>query len=66
MQPEIKFATNGDSIPFDWEICVELMEKKINIETIVSTIIPLEKKQETCQTLLNPAKNTMLRVLVAP
>jgi 2-desacetyl-2-hydroxyethyl bacteriochlorophyllide A dehydrogenase len=67
MQPEIKFTTNGDSTPLDWEIAVELMIKnEIDIDTTISTIIPLNKIQETFQTLLDPSTNEMLRVLVAP
>ncbi|MCW4041099.1 MAG: zinc-binding dehydrogenase [Candidatus Bathyarchaeota archaeon] len=67
MQPEIKFTTNGDSTPIDWEIALELMVKdQIDIDTTISTIIPLNKIQETFQTLLDPSKNEMLRVLVAP
>ena len=67
MQPEIKFTTNGDSTPLDWEISVEAMVKGlIDVETIISTIIPLNKIQETFQTLLDPLNNTMLRVLVEP
>jgi 2-desacetyl-2-hydroxyethyl bacteriochlorophyllide A dehydrogenase len=67
MQPEIKFTTNGDSTPFDWEIAVEVMEKdQIDIEAIISTTVPLDQIQETFQTLLDPAKNTMLHVLVEP
>jgi L-iditol 2-dehydrogenase len=67
MQPEIKFTTNGDSTPFDWEMAVEVMIKgQIDVETTISTIISLEEIQETFQTLLNPSKNTMLRVLVDP
>jgi threonine dehydrogenase-like Zn-dependent dehydrogenase len=67
MQPEIKFTTNGDSTPFDWEMGIEVMVKnQIDVETTISTIIPLPKIQETFQTLLDPSKNTMLRVLVEP
>ena len=67
MQPEIKFTTNGDSTPLDWEISVEAMLKGlIDVETIISTIIPLNKIQETFQTLLDPLNNKMLRVLVEP
>jgi 2-desacetyl-2-hydroxyethyl bacteriochlorophyllide A dehydrogenase len=67
MQPEIKFTTNGDSTPYDWEISVETMMKGlIDIDTIISTIIPLNKIQETFLTLLDPLNNTMLRVLVEP
>jgi (R,R)-butanediol dehydrogenase/meso-butanediol dehydrogenase/diacetyl reductase len=67
MQPEIKFTTNGDSTPFDWEIAVELMmTDQIDIDTTISTIIPLNKIQATFQTLLDPLKNEMLRVLVEP
>lgn len=67
MQPEIKFTTNGDSTPFDWEIAVELLKKKqINVETTISDIVPLINIQETFQTLLKPATNTMLRVLIKP
>lgn len=67
MQPEIKFTTNGDSTPFDWEISLELMMKhQIDVETIISTIIPLEEIQDTFQALLDPVNNTMLRVLVEP
>lgn len=67
MQPEIKFTTNGDSTLYDWEISVETMMKGlIDIETIISTIIPLNKIQETFLTLLDPLNNTMLRVLVEP
>ena len=67
MQPEIKFTTNGDSTPFDWEIAVELLRKhRIDVETVISNIIPLDKIQETFQALLKPATNNMLRVLVEP
>ena len=67
MQPEIKFTTNGDSTPFDWEISLELMRKKqINVATVISNIVPLTDIQETFQKLLKPATNNMLRVLVAP
>ena len=67
MQPEIKFTTNGDSTPFDWEIAVELMmTDQIDVDTTISTIVPLNKIQETFQTLLDPSKNQMLRVLVEP
>ena len=67
MQPEIKFTTNGDSTLFDWEIGTEVMIKgQIDVETTISTIIPLHEIQETFQTLLDPSKNTMLRVLVEP
>lgn len=67
MQPEIKFTTNGDSTSYDWEISVEAMMKGlIDIETIISTIIPLNTIQETFQTLLDPLNNMMLRVLVEP
>jgi threonine dehydrogenase-like Zn-dependent dehydrogenase len=67
MQPEIKFTTNLDSIPFDWEIAVELMcQKRIDVETVISNIIPLTDIQETFQALLKPATNNMLRVLVQP
>jgi threonine dehydrogenase-like Zn-dependent dehydrogenase len=67
MQPEIKFTTNGDSTPFDWEIAVELLGKKqIDVETTISDIVPLANIQDTFQALLRPATNTMLRVLVKP
>ena len=67
MQPEIKFTTNSDSTPFDWEIAVELMATdQIDVDTTISTIIPLNEIQETFQTLLDPSKNKMLRVLVEP
>jgi len=67
MQPEIKFTTNLDSIPFDWEIAVEVMcQKKIDVETVISDVIPLTDIQETFQSLLKPATNNMLRVLVQP
>jgi 2-desacetyl-2-hydroxyethyl bacteriochlorophyllide A dehydrogenase len=67
MQPEIKFTTNGDSTSFDWEIAVELMTTdQIDIDTTISTIISLNDIQETFQTLLDPSKNMMLRVLVEP
>ena len=67
MQPEIKFTTNLDSIPFDWEIAVELMcQKRIDVETVISNVIPLADIQETFQKLLKPATNNMLRVLVQP
>jgi threonine dehydrogenase-like Zn-dependent dehydrogenase len=67
MQPEIKFTTNGDSTPFDWKMAVEVMIKgQIDVETTISTIIPLDEIQETFQALLDPSKNTMLRVLVEP
>jgi threonine dehydrogenase-like Zn-dependent dehydrogenase len=67
MQPEIKFTTNSDSTPLDWEISKELlMKQQIDVETIISTIIPLNDIQKTFQTLLDPSKNTMLRVLVEP
>ncbi len=67
MQPEIKFTTNGDSTPFDWEIALKLMvTNEIDIDTTISTIIPLNNIQETFQTLLDPSTNDMLRVLVAP
>lgn len=52
---------------FDWEIALELMAKnEKDIDTISSTIIPLNKIQETFQTLLDRSKNEVLRVLVAP
>ncbi|MDD5083207.1 MAG: zinc-binding dehydrogenase [Dehalococcoidales bacterium] len=67
MQPEIKFTTNGDSTPFDWEIAVELLrQKKTNVETVISDIVPLVDIQEVFQKLLKPATNKMLRVLVEP
>ncbi len=67
MQPEIKFTTNGDSTPLDWELSLELMRKKqIKVATVISNIVPLADIQETFQKLLNRATNTMLRVLVAP
>jgi 2-desacetyl-2-hydroxyethyl bacteriochlorophyllide A dehydrogenase len=67
MQPEIKFTTNGDSTPLDWEISLELMRKKqINVATVISNVVPLADIQKTFQTLLKPATNNMLRVLVAP
>jgi (R,R)-butanediol dehydrogenase / meso-butanediol dehydrogenase / diacetyl reductase len=67
MQPEIKFTTNGDSTPFDWEISLELMRKKqIKVAEVVSHIVPLRDIQSTFQKLLNRETNTMLRVLVAP
>ena len=67
MQPEIKFTTNGDSNPFDWEISLELMRKQqIDVGTVISDIVPLEDIQKTFQTLLDPETNTLLRVLVAP
>jgi len=67
MQPEIKFTTNLDSTPFDWEIAVELMcQKRIDVETVISDVIPLTNIQETFQALLKPATNNMLRVLVQP
>ena len=67
MQPEIKFTTNLDSIPFDWEIAVEVMcQKKIDVETVISDVIPLTDIQETFQALLKPTTNKTLRVLVQP
>jgi len=67
MQPEIKFTTNGDSTPFDWEIATEaLCQRSIDVETVVTNVIPLSDIQNTFQALLKPATNNMLRVLVAP
>lgn len=67
MQPEIKFTTNGDSTPLDWEISLELMRaKQIKVAEVISDIIPLAGIQKAFQTLLKPETNTMLRVLVAP
>jgi len=67
MQPEIKFTTNGDSTPFDWEIATEaLCQHSIDVETVITNVIPLSDIQKTFQMLLKPATNNMLRVLVAP
>jgi len=67
MQPEIKFTTNRDSTSFDWEIAVEaLCQRSIDVETVITGIIPLDDIQKTFQALLRPATNNMLRVLVAP
>ena len=67
MQPEIKFTTNGDSTPFDWEIATEaLCQCSIDVETVITNVIPLSDIQKTFQMLLKPATNNMLRVLVAP
>jgi threonine dehydrogenase-like Zn-dependent dehydrogenase len=67
MQPEIKFTTNGDSTPLDWEIALELMlTKQIKVATVISNIVPLADIQKTFQHLLKPETNTMIRVLVAP
>ena len=66
-QPEIKFTTNGDSTPLDWEIALEcICERTIDVESIVSNIVSLDELQNTFQTLLNPPGNNMLRVLVKP
>jgi threonine dehydrogenase-like Zn-dependent dehydrogenase len=66
-QPEIKFTTNGDSTPFDWEIAAEtLRERTIDVESTITDIIPLDDIQDTFQALLKPATNNMLRVLVKP
>lgn len=67
MQPEIKFTTNGDSTPFDWEICLEILRRRsIDVESVITDIVPLSDIQKTFQALLKPATNNMLRVLVAP
>jgi len=67
MQPEIKFTTNGDSTPFDWEIATEVLcQHSIDVETVITNVIPLSDIQKTFQALLKPATNNMLRVLVAP
>ncbi|MDD4876214.1 MAG: zinc-binding dehydrogenase [Dehalococcoidales bacterium] len=67
MQPEIKFTTNGDSTPFDWEIAKEVLcQNSIDVETVITNVIPLSKIQETFQALLKPVTNDMLRVLVKP
>ena len=67
MQPEIKFTTNGDSTPYDWEIAAEMLrERTIDVESTITDIVPLDDIQATFQTLLNPRENTMLRVLVKP
>jgi len=67
MQPEVKFTTNGDSTPFDWEIALELMRShQIKVAAVISHIVPLAEIQGTFQQLLKPESNTMLRVLVAP
>ncbi|MBA7687976.1 L-threonine 3-dehydrogenase [subsurface metagenome] len=67
MQPEIKFTTNGDSTPFDWEIATEVLcQHSIDVETVITNVIPLSGIQKTFQMLLKPATNNMLRVLVAP
>ncbi len=67
MQPEIKFTTNGDSTPFDWEIGLEILRRRsIDVESVITDIVPLSDIQETFQALLRPATNSMLRVLVAP
>ncbi len=67
MQPEIKFTTNGDSTPFDWEIATEaLCQCSIDVETVITDVIPLADIQKTFRALLKPATNNMLRVLVAP
>ncbi|MBN1685458.1 MAG: zinc-binding dehydrogenase [Spirochaetales bacterium] len=67
MQPEIKFTTNRASTPFDWEIAAEALSKRtIDVETVITNIIALDEMQDTFQALLNPATNTMLRVLVKP
>ncbi len=67
MQPEIKFTTNGDSTPFDWEIASEALRRHtIDVETTISNVISLYDIQETFQALLKPETNNMLRVLVKP
>jgi threonine dehydrogenase-like Zn-dependent dehydrogenase len=67
MQPEVKFTTNADSSSFDWKTGIEVMKKnKIDVEDLISDIVPLHKVEETFQLLLNPNKNMMLRVLVEP
>ena len=67
MQPEIKFTTNGDSATFDWEIATEVLcQHSIDVETVITNVIPLSDIQKTFQALLKPATNNMLRVLVAP
>ena len=67
MQPEIKFSTNRDSTPLDWEIATEILRQhSIDVETVITNIIPLPDIQKTFQALLKPATNKMLRVLVAP
>ena len=67
MQPEIKFTTNGDSTSFDWEIALEVLhEHSIEVESLITNIIPLANIQKTFQTLLKPETNTMLRALVEP
>jgi len=67
MQPEIKFTTMRDSTPSDWEIATEaLRQRSIDVETVITDIIPLANVQKVFQALLKPATNNMLRVLVAP
>lgn len=67
MQPEIKFTTNGDSTPYDWEICLEILRKRsIDVEAIITKIITLDEIQDTFQQLLKPVTNNLLRVLVKP
>jgi threonine dehydrogenase-like Zn-dependent dehydrogenase len=67
MQPEIKFTTNLDSTSFDWEIAKEaLLQHSIDVETVISDIVPLRDIQKTFQALLRPATNNRLRVLIEP
>ena len=67
MQPEIKFTTMRDSTPSDWQIATEaLCQRSIDVETVITDIIPLADIQKVFQALLKPATNNMLRVLVAP
>jgi len=66
-QPEIKFTTNGDSLPADWETSLKLIQTRaIDVEEIISHVITLEEIQDTFLSLLDPRRNTMLRVLAQP
>ena len=49
------------------EIAAEVLrQRSIDVETVITDIIPLDDIQKTFQALLKPATNNMLRVLVAP